>query len=61
MNKNILSKFAIALLASVSVGSAMADCNQLPSHFELQSALSNVVGAGNAGLENDMWATLVNG
>lgn len=59
MNKKTFSKYLIASLASVSVGSAMADCGQLPSYYELQSALQSVVGPGNTGLANDMWGTIV--
>ncbi len=35
-------------------------CEGLPSHAELTSVLSGVVGPGNTGLANDMWATIVN-
>ena len=59
MKNNTFYKFVIALIASVCMGTAMADCQELPSHSELQLALNSVVGAGNSGLANDMWATLV--
>lgn len=35
-------------------------CTGLPSHGELTTALAGVVGPGNTGLANDMWATVVN-
>ena len=36
------------------------DCSGLPDHAALTAALAGVVGPGNTGLANDMWATTVN-
>lgn len=42
-------------------GDRSSECRELPSHAELSAALNAVVAAGgNAGLGNDMWATVVN-
>ncbi len=61
-----------AIAASLTVAAAFADddgddnrrraaCGDVPSHTELKAALAGVVGGGgNAGLGNDMWATVVN-
>ena len=47
-------------LSAVHAGTAQADCKNLPSHAELQAQLDAVVtGGGNAGLGNEMWATIV--
>lgn len=58
---------AVTLAAcSCIAGSALADskndvdCSGLPSHAVLTTALEGVVGPGNTGLANDMWATVVN-
>jgi uncharacterized protein GlcG (DUF336 family) len=50
-----------ALVLSVThPDTARADCKNLPSHAQLQAELAAVVaGGGNAGLGNDMWATIV--
>jgi uncharacterized protein GlcG (DUF336 family) len=37
-----------------------ADCNGLPSHGQLKAALDAAVAAETSGLNNHMWATLVN-
>jgi len=39
---------------------ARGACRGLPSHAALTAALAAVVGPGNTGLANDMWATVVN-
>lgn len=58
-------RFAGLIPASVLVGAtdlafAQNDCSGLPSHSALESALQQVVAGGdNAGLGNDMWATIV--
>jgi len=36
-----------------------SDCGSLPSHSALQSALSTALAAENSGLNNQMWATIV--
>ncbi|MGH6919052.1 MAG: GlcG/HbpS family heme-binding protein, partial [Geminicoccaceae bacterium] len=37
-----------------------ADCRDLPSHADLQATLDDVVeGGNNAGLDNEMWGTIV--
>lgn len=59
-------RFVALIPASILVGAtdlafAQNDCSGLPSHSELESALQQVVAGGdNAGLGNDMWATVVN-
>ena len=68
MSRLILSSITgVALLGAAAVaGPAFANddedvCEGLPSHSELKAALTEVVDAGgNAGLANEMWATLVN-
>ncbi|MCI0440184.1 MAG: heme-binding protein [Chloroflexi bacterium] len=61
--------FAIVSLSSQPVATAGNSitgdtCNDLPSHAELTEALESVVDVGNqdtnAGLANDMWASIVN-
>ena len=39
---------------------AKGACTGLPDHATLAAALAGVVGPGNTGLANDMWATVVN-
>ncbi|MCE3247493.1 MAG: hypothetical protein K0R41_1318 [Geminicoccaceae bacterium] len=39
---------------------AQARCNAVPDHAELKAALTAVVDGTNAGLSNEMWATVVN-
>jgi uncharacterized protein GlcG (DUF336 family) len=39
---------------------AQARCNALPDHAELAAALADVLDGQNAGLSNEMWATVVN-
>jgi len=52
---------ASVLLGATDFAIAENDCSGLPSHSELESALQQVVAGGdNAGLGNDMWATVVN-
>lgn len=55
--------FGSALVLSPGLArTAQADCAELPGHAELQAALDQVVDPGgdaNAGLGNEMWATLV--
>lgn len=52
---------ASVLLGATDFAIAENDCSGLPSHSALESALQQVVaGGGNAGLGNDMWATIVN-
>lgn len=46
-------------LATAQSRPAQADCQDLPSHADLQSTLDQVVGGDNAGLGNDMWGTIV--
>ena len=55
---------ALLALASappaLAAGGKGAACAGLPSHAALSTALAAVVGPGNTGLANDMWATVVN-
>jgi uncharacterized protein GlcG (DUF336 family) len=49
------------LMSATSIASAQPNCNGLPSHAALRLAVSSVVASGgNAGLGNNMWATVVN-
>lgn len=59
MKNKLLVNIAVVTLAFLSVANAKSDCKSLPTHAELQTALSAVVGPGNTGLANDMWATIV--
>jgi uncharacterized protein GlcG (DUF336 family) len=47
-------------LSAVPAGTAQAACTDLPDHSALKTALDDVVtSGGNAGLGNEMWATIV--
>jgi uncharacterized protein GlcG (DUF336 family) len=46
-------------VSAVHAGTARADCKNLPSHNALQTALQNAVDGQNKGLNNEMWATIV--
>ena len=48
------------VLSAVHAGTALADCKALPNQSALQTALRNAVDGNNAGLNNEMWATVVN-
>jgi uncharacterized protein GlcG (DUF336 family) len=51
---------AVALGVTVLAATASrADCNDLPNHTQLQTALANAVDGTNAGLGNEMWGTIV--
>jgi uncharacterized protein GlcG (DUF336 family) len=49
----------VLTLVSETVSAADA-CNGLPSQADLKSALLGAVGSSNGGLNNNMWATIVN-
>ena len=57
---------SVAVLCSIASSGFAApkddgpDCSGLPDHAALTAALAGVVGPGNTGLANDMWATTVN-
>jgi uncharacterized protein GlcG (DUF336 family) len=52
---------ALAFTSSSVLAGSPSPCKDLPAQAQVQAALSTVVGAGgNAGLANDMWATVVN-
>lgn len=57
-----LVPLAALVLSAVAATPALAQpaCGGLPSYDELHTALGEVVGPDNAGLGNDMWATIVN-
>lgn len=58
-SKKLSSLFVVGAIAFST--NAMADCDDLPSHAALQTALSaalNIEG-GNGGLDFNMWATMV--
>lgn len=60
-----VTKAGALFLAVFSLSPAFADpqggkCAGLPDHATLTNALKAVVGPGNTGLANDMWATVVN-
>ena len=46
-------------LSAVHADTARADCNDLPSHGALKTALQNALSGENKGLNNEMWATIV--
>jgi uncharacterized protein GlcG (DUF336 family) len=64
--KNVLARYGVAALGAVLLTSspALADlafaCRDLPNHAQLKAALEAVVDGHNAGLSNEMWATVVN-
>ncbi len=70
MNKFRLSQLVFSLILSLTVVSAASvaaaggnnnECGDLPPHNQLRNELEAVVnGGGNAGLGNEMWATIVN-
>jgi hypothetical protein len=45
--------------AALAATEAQADCKDLPSHSALQEALQNAVYGTNAGLNDEMWGTIV--
>jgi uncharacterized protein GlcG (DUF336 family) len=47
------------VLTSSSAWATGTDCDGLPSHAELKAALTAAVDGQNAGLSNEMWATVV--
>ena len=58
------AKMAIILASALALGAvqartALADCKDLPGYDELTDALDKAVAQSNGGLENDMWATIV--
>jgi len=63
MKKNIRSLAIASVLLSSSAAVVAApnnDCKSLPSHSELQTALTAAIQESNGGLDFDMWATVVN-
>jgi hypothetical protein len=55
-----LLSLSTGAFVSILAGPAFADCPQLPSWYQLQGAVANVVAkGGNGGLGFNMWATLV--
>ena len=54
----ILLGSALAL-SVVQARTALADCRDLPSHADLQTALDDAVAAEMSGLDFDMWGTIV--
>jgi uncharacterized protein GlcG (DUF336 family) len=46
-------------LSTVHADTARADCKDLPNHNALKTALQTAVDGNNAGLSNEMWATIV--
>jgi uncharacterized protein GlcG (DUF336 family) len=57
----ILAMITAPVAWAAQGGNNRAACRGLPSHAELATVLDGVVTAGgNAGLANDMWATVVN-
>ena len=56
----LLSSCVAVTSSGVAAGNSNA-CHDLPDHGDLQAELAGiVVGGGNGGLGNDMWATVVN-
>ncbi len=68
MKRTLVLIAAVASLLLLAAGVSVADenklhryfCKDVPGHAELTAALKSVVGFTNAGLGNDMWATVVN-
>lgn len=46
-------------LVSETVSATSNACNGLPSQADLKTALLSAVGSSNGGLNNNMWATIV--
>jgi uncharacterized protein GlcG (DUF336 family) len=51
---------AFAAITSISSTALAQSCGDLPDHAQLQAALVAAVDGENAGLSNEMWATVVN-
>lgn len=49
----------LGIAALIMSQGAFASCKELPSHGQLQTALSQAVAAESSGLNFDMWATIV--
>jgi uncharacterized protein GlcG (DUF336 family) len=58
MSASLFLGSALAL-SVVHADAARAGCNDLPNHNALQTALQTAVDGNNAGLSNEMWATIV--
>jgi uncharacterized protein GlcG (DUF336 family) len=50
----------LALAAAATSARAQAPCQGLPTHAQLKAALTTAVSAETSGLNNQMWATIVN-
>jgi len=61
-----MKKYSLALAVTFALGSTAVfadsekNCKNLPKHSALQAALNAAVNTETSGLDNDMWATLVN-
>lgn len=56
----LLGGFSLAAVFAPTDAFAQPDCDSLPPHSTLQSALDSIVtGGDNGGLGNEMWATVV--
>src|SRR5688500_17188220 len=51
--------FGAIVLTSSSAWATGTDCDGLPNHAQLKAALTAVVDGQNAGLSNEMWASIV--
>jgi len=61
MKKSILSvAVASVLLSATAYAAPNNDCKSLPSHTELEEALTAAISVKNGALDYDMWATVVN-
>ena len=52
--------FASLLIFGSSSASALTDCSELPSAFDLKQALDGARAKDNGGFNLDMWASIVN-
>jgi len=61
MKKTTLILASVLALSSTSIfAKSEKNCKDLPNHAALQAALNSAVDTETSGLDNDMWATLVN-
>jgi uncharacterized protein GlcG (DUF336 family) len=56
----VLRAGLVLTLVSETVSAAGNGCTGLPSQADLKAALESAVGSSNGGLNNNMWATIVN-
>jgi uncharacterized protein GlcG (DUF336 family) len=59
MKKHLFKSLAALAVLSVCSTSAFANCNALPGHGALKTALDAAVAAESSGLDFDMWGTIV--